>query len=139
MSTQTRRIAMPAIYRFTFGGSPEKNKWGWHKASELVEAINTILADRGNDPMTPKMITQQLSFIDPRTPEVICGENIHVSGGELSIVYENEQLMSSYFSDNTDWLTSLVEKNRYLPAKLGMKLIDAVKHPVRAKIAKLLN
>ena len=138
MVKSTRKIVMPAIYQFTFEKSPKQSKWGWHNTAELVEAINTILVSSGRKPMSTQEIVQEFQFIDPHCPNEYFGSSV-IQNSYYYIVNESGQLFKAYHGDGTDWLDWSKGTNSYLPAKIGMKLLNAVKHPIRAKIKSIVS
>lgn len=119
---------MPPIYRFDLNGYPKESEWGWHRAIELVDAINNILSLSGRVPMTPEEIGERFPFIR-LNPDPLKGYH-----NRPSSVVSTERPYGCYFIGETNWLRTLVKGDLYLPAKIGMQLIDAVKSPVRSAL-----
>jgi len=130
MSPVKPEILMPAIYRFQVDGYKEASKWGWHRTSELVEAINTILVCQGHKPMTNAEICKafpEVNLLNKRikpgqawNPRRWCPE-INKDGHLFSM---SDHCM---YDAGSDWLTASAEQGCYIPAGIGMQLIVAVK------------
>jgi hypothetical protein len=136
MDTNKPTIVMPAIYKFDFPNSPETNSWGWHRATELMEAINNILASEGKKPSTAKEINQLYPFVNPNKPKGFLFDKRYP--GYLIISKEGTPTWRSNGTADS-WLESLVTDDYYLPARLGMQLINAVKNPIRSSLKKVLS
>lgn len=124
------RLVSAPIYSFSFSEFPELDNWGWHKVSELVEAINNSLVARGKKPMTAVEIEEEFWYLSPLQYECL-GQTEYprayaiISDGRLWSTCSNE------------WLRHLVTRDGYLPAKVGMNIMNAIKHPVRHHLARL--
>lgn len=124
-----RTLVMPPIYRFDLAGYQEQSKWGWHRATELVEAINEILALQGRRMMSPTEINETYPFIK------LTERN---SRGYSTNVVKSDWSFGNTGIGQVNWLNTLVTHDMYLPAKIGMTLINAVKHPAVTKLKNLL-
>lgn len=127
---------MPAIYKLETRYS-KVNTWGWHRACELLEAIQAILASQGKPVLTADEICTKYPHLHPNKP--------------IRDSYSHEPRRASYFtvmsdgvtcydtrSDPVHWLQNLVDNDSYLPAKIGLAVIKAVKHPMLDKVARVL-
>jgi hypothetical protein len=119
-------LMMPAIYRFDF----LKKSWGWHRAFELIEAIDNIRLAQGKEKLGTVGLLKMCPFINPHTTR---------NNGCYHIVTAAGQLMIAQHGNGTNWLEDLVKENSYLPAQIGMRFIEAVKHPVRTGLRNLAN
>lgn len=126
----TRTMVMPAIYRFSLVGHPKESEWGWHRAVELVEAINGIRALQAKQPMSPSEINKEYPFAQLSNREKWGGHCTNVVGSDGSF--------GGTSIGRIDWLETLVSNDMYLPAKIGMALMDAIKHPVVGSLKNML-
>lgn len=129
---------MPAIYRLKSDSLSPKapaNNWGWHRATELLEAINNILASQGKKAMTALQIGESYKHIVPWDSADLT--HINYSKGYLVIDQSGRGLLA--LTGGYSWLERAVCDDQYIPAKLGMRLIDAVKHPIRNRVIALLT
>ena len=125
-----RMIVMPAIYRFSLAGYPKQSKWGWHRATELVEAINSIRGLQCQHPMSPSEIIEAYPFAQLGQHEKWdCYTDVVRSDGDFGGTNVG----------SINWLQTLVRNDMYLPAKIGMALINAIKHPVVGSIKNLIS
>ena len=122
----TKQLAMPAIHNFDFGADwPKESKWGWHKASEVLEVINNIRASKEQVPLTDidisvkyKELAQDRSYrMLPILPYI----------RDYWMASEEGHLVELFQRDALAWFHFAVTESLYLPAKIGIKLIDAVK------------
>jgi len=126
---------MPPIYRFNIGGSEKESKWGWHRATELLEAINNLLKERGKEEMSPQLLGETFSFVNPHQTD----PSRPYRGESFLVIWQNGQLMSASIRPRTNWLESVVEGDHYIPAKVGLSLIEAIKKPFMSKLRRALN
>jgi len=127
-------MVMPPIYRFSLPDCPQESKWGWHRATELVEAINNILKLEGKEPMSPEQINEKYPFIrlNKKRPHPAVWEPKHVKSPVVCL----DRSYGGTSVGETKWLATLVDGDFFLPAKLGMSLLDAVKHPILCLVKK---
>lgn len=122
-------MVMPPVYRFNIPGHSKESGWGWHRATELVEAVNNILRLSSKKPMSPEELNERYPFLklnrDPNQNFVL---------GEATSVLIPGGVYGGHHVGEVIWLATLVKMDMYLPAKLGMQLINAVKHPLRSVI-----
>ena len=123
---------MPAIYKFSLPGWVEENGWGWHRAVELVEAVNNILASQGKEAMAPRSLVEEFPFVDPHIKEDIGPKTRNL--GYTSIDADG----NVWNTHCENWLESAVESDSYLPARVGMQLINAVRRLFRSSLRKML-
>ena len=70
------------------------------------------------------------------SPQPLCKGNIFC--GYTTVNHANGQVSSTSTGEG-EWLHYAVEADRYLPAKAGMQLINAIKHPILNKVQKMLS
>lgn len=115
-------------YSFSFSDNSEWRSWGWHRATELFEAINNILVAVGKKPMTTTEIEKEFSHLSPMGHETFGTKTpyLSISGN------------TTWITTSSHWLGCAVEDDCYIPAKVGMAIIKAIKHPVFNKVNRLL-
>ena len=118
--TSKRMLVMPPIYRFSLINLPKESGWGWHRAVEVVEAVNNLLTLKGKATMTPKEINETFPFAE------INNEN---SNCWTCLLLGTNGNIGTAFIGSVNWLTTVIQGDYYIPAKLGMQLITAVKNP----------
>ena len=129
-----RRIAMPAIYWFDFPSSPTESGWGWHRATELMEALEHI-----------SRLRQGSNFVRPPHPWDVGYIQSHIrpqptQDGSSFFRFVNRFGKLEGVSTAPDrWLEAIVDDDGYLPARLGMQLIGAAKGTVASKVRKVLS
>lgn len=128
------KLAVPAIYNFTFSVSDDWNKWGWHRATELFEAVNNIRVSQRKSSLTAWAIPREYPHIDPFTEPNTNGPRYLPY---LTLVGNQHTWNTSTCGRN--WLEPLVNEDAYIPAKLGMQILKAVKNPVLSKICNALG
>ncbi|MDP2655528.1 MAG: hypothetical protein Q8P17_03265 [bacterium] len=124
MSTQPLMV-MPPIYRFPKLKDSQARTWGWHRAREVFAVINNLrdIVD-GKPPLDVEEMAKEYLFLKPdsltlvRTGEGITGGGEHV-----------DQMPAR---DN--WIEMLTAYDYFMPAKIGMLMLEAVKNPNKAKI-----
>lgn len=121
---------MPAIYRLEFPGA-QANSWGWHLASDLVEAVNNVrsLAELELNELTPLEMGREYSFTDPMSYSNYFLIAVPGLKGELEL--------DPWAPHRGRWLHDAIERRAYFPAKIGVLLLDAVKNPYKAKMIAL--
>jgi len=129
--TGERRLMMPPIYSFAFPNDPERRKWGWHRGTELFEAINNTLAAAGRKPMTTQEIENEFSHLSP-----VGKKSLGIAVVEIPYISVHDG--RTWLTLSSEWLGFAVRGNSYLPAKVGVAIINAIKHPVRNRIKRLL-
>jgi len=123
------KIVMPAIYRFDTGLENEMSGWGWHRATELLEAVNNILLAKGLKPMHPQHIGEKFPFVNPML-EKNCGS------------YFTSTLDGKISSTSTpkhQWLFWAVTCDTFIPAKIGIALLKAVKSPIVSNFKRIFH
>jgi hypothetical protein len=126
-------IVMPPIYRFLWKDEELQNirKWGWHKASELLVALNGIFIANGKDDIdvgkfisdNPKLHPYEGGAVGPYY--AFPGQCLMVTAdGESEVVYPR---VGENVTAKGDWLSPLAKQGYYVPAAVGMKLIEAAK------------
>jgi len=129
-SSMNPMVVMPQIYRFHFPNFPKQSKWGWHRATELMAAINNTQLLQGEKPMSPVQVAKEYPLVNPATTDD-CVEPVffHMieQNRELSLISVREH------NQNT-WLDNLVAQDCYLPAKIGTQIIQAIEHPTYVQI-----
>ena len=129
-------IVMPAIYRFKFVNAD--NTCGWHRATELLEALRNIRLLQGKPPLTTKEITAKYPTIS-LYKRPIEGVDWPMRGRWLSTVSHDGVLSvrseHCVYEPGDDWLGVHVEHDCYLPAKIGIELIKALKAEHGATLA----
>ena len=129
-------LAMPAIYRLPNAGQDQFNDgeyegqaWGWHRASELLRAVQMIHLERTEEFLTADEICSKYSQVNP-----------YGHKGEFDTVKPDGMQVGTYtlsfgMTLSFRWLQHLVNTDCFLPASIGMHLINAVKHPVLSRLA----
>ncbi len=127
-------LVMPAIYSFPQVESVSLRKLGWHKVSELVEAVNHIRQSQEECPLTQIAIANEFAYTgtneifredaELRTPPVNTSWCFKVINPSESI--PRYELVSRRWAMDSHWL-SAAEDDSFYPEKLGKKLIKAVK------------
>jgi hypothetical protein len=126
-------VVMPPIYRFLWKEEHRQDmkKWGWHKASELLVAINGIFIANGVDNVDAAKFVAEHPRLVPFTGGCIGpwyafpGECLMVTKeGETEIVYP---VLDKTITAEGDWLSPLARSGYFIPAAVGMKLIEAAK------------
>ena len=128
---QNPKIVLPSIYRFTLEGHPRESQWGWHRATELCEAMNNILELKGHARRTPIQFSQEFPFIK-------LGEGNRESGFNSPVVDLKREFGETSIG-SVNWFCTVVKSDMYIPAKVGMQFLNAVKHPIRTAIKKMLS
>jgi hypothetical protein len=111
------KIVMPAIYQFEIPDHPQESKWGWHKVSELVEAIPNIFLNQGKCEIAKdtSLISKWLDNYWPR--------------GYFLCMDDNGKICN-WMIYSEDWFAALARWGEcFIPAKIGMNLINAAKRP----------
>lgn len=125
-------MVMPPIYRFHIPGRKRESEWGWHRATELLEAANNILVLQGREAMDPRTLCERFPFIDPHEKRPDRFVESYLS------IWQGRQLMIGV-SGRYEWLSAAVRDDSFLPAKVGMELIRAVKQPVMSSIRRVIT
>jgi hypothetical protein len=129
-------MVMPPIYRFNLEGYPKESKWGWHKATDVVTTVNNILILQGFRPMTPEEMTEAF-------PSVMLNTQREYSSFQISRthspVIESDRCYGESLVGDQNWLKTVVEGDCFIPAKIGMQFIEAVKHPVKSGLIGLIR
>ncbi len=112
---------LPAIYQFEIPDLPKECRWGWHRAADTLEAANNILHSRGETAMEPKALCAKYAHIDPY-PKI----GIFETPRALLEVTPDGQIVDCR-SATHEWLEWAVKEDHFIPAKLGLALINAVK------------
>lgn len=126
-------VFMPAIYRLDGieGFQEEYKAWGWHRATELLTAVQNILLEQGKGMKSAAEISDMFLQADPfLVTEAEEKGLMVVKGGCLLRMYCG----TDGGRQGSKWLRSAVEADEFLPAKVGMMLINAAKHPFRTKL-----
>ena len=115
-------VVMPAIYNLPAIGVPQAT-WGWHKASELLEAVQAIIYLQSGHNLSADEICLEHLQVDPfkKGLEVASKDGMHLSC--YHTCFPRHQ-----------WLQRVVDRGNFLPAKVGMSLINAVKHPMLSRL-----
>lgn len=132
MKARDCSVVMPPIYHFDIEGSPEMSKWGWHRASELHGALNNISVVNGGPPLSVWAIDEQFSHLHPQRG------NVRGLNGFLKVINQEGNCVT-LVSLGKNWMEMLVQHDFFIPAKIGTRLINEVKHPFRAQISKFIN
>ena len=132
-------VVAPAIYTFNFPDEPMRlrdakrnsteqhpNRWGWHRASELLEAINNLLVLRGCAKMTARDVAEAFPHLSPYRE---MSELLIVDGGGQSWVTKTGPM---------EWLEAVLKNDGYLPARIGTRLLKAVQHQKMDAIIKCI-
>ncbi len=117
--THQSKMVMPPIYRFYIPDYPRESTWGWHRATEVVEAVNNILELKGKQCLSPEDMNKAYPF-------VVLEDEIDDQGKYTPVIRDG----CSYGGTSVGpvhWLATLVRHDMYLPAKVGMSLINAAK------------
>ena len=130
MSAQPK-VVMPAIYRFRFDEATGlEGQWGWHRASELFEAINNIRWLHGFAPIT----TAEICALSPNVNLLSRHRHgvQHTGHNKWCLLVDRTgslYRLSSHcvYEPGADWLGALVKDGYFLPAGKGIDLIDAIK------------
>lgn len=124
MSTQPLMV-MPPIYRFPKLKDQQARTWGWHRAKDVFTAINNIRdIMECKPPFDVEQMAAEFRFLKPDSLIVLrTGEGV-TGGGEYV-----DQIPAR---DN--WIDILVAYDYFMPAKIGMHMLEAVKNPNKAKI-----
>jgi hypothetical protein len=113
------KMVMPAIYRFEIPDHPKESRWGWHSIPELKKSITNII---NSDDFVE--IGKKFSNLNP--------------GNFLSI--HNNRLYQSSIGTGDKWLVSVFRDGEgFMPAMIGIKIINAIKHPIRNSIKTFLK
>lgn len=124
MSTQPFMV-MPPVYRFEFADYPAANAWGWHRATDLVDAVNNIRTLAALSKLTAEEIGREYPFLNPTYFSIA-----------VESAYVDEDVRHGSLNPAPHmWLRDAIfYKRSFLPAKIGTLLLDAVKNPNKAKI-----
>ena len=57
-------VIVPAIHNLDSPHHPEQKRWGWHRVSELVEAVNYKLNLIGEQPVTPATLYDRYGHLN---------------------------------------------------------------------------
>jgi hypothetical protein len=122
-------IVIPAIHNLDNIEYPEQKGWGWHKVSELVEAVNYHLA------------LQDLSSVTAST--------IHARFGQLNRMTDSVGIRHSAMparfgikgDDFHEYIRNSIDLTRatFVPARWGLDIIDSIKHPKRSFLKRVLG
>lgn len=121
------KLVVPAVYRLSFPGA-QGDEWGWHLASDLVEAANNIrsLAEVPLDPLTPYDMGREYAFADPMSYSNYFLIAMPKAGGKLEI--------EIFHSARCKWLKDAIRLEAYFPTKIGLLLLNGIKNPTGAKV-----
>jgi len=114
------KLVMPAIYMFDFPEYPQQSKWGWHNAREVEEAVKNILSSTEIPLKTIKGLYRQQPLV-----QVQAGFREPLR--EFSVASANGELWQLIVQTSDEWFTRVVEKNYFIPARIGTRLIRAIK------------
>jgi hypothetical protein len=117
-------IVIPAIHNLDNENAPEQKGWGWHKVSELIEAINYHLTLNGGEPVTPVTLYARYGYLNKTLDSLGVGvvalpTRKGVLGDELS----------EFITPNID-----LSKTTFVPAGWGCNVLSTVKVQVWIKI-----
>ncbi len=144
---------MPPIYSFSIPGYEEESGWGWHKVSELVEAVNNIRLSQFLSPLLNEQIAREFAYTG-NFNRVHQGMGIQIEYLPLvnSSIYlericgeaEKEENGPPYKLRNLTWSLDshwlyYAANDSFFPAKLGMKLLEAVKNRRKHVIRKAVK
>ena len=126
------KLVIPAIYRLSFPGA-QGDKWGWHLASDLFEAANNMcsLAEIPLDPLTPYDMGREYAFADPMSYSNYFLIAMPKVGGKLEI--------EVFHPARCKWLEEGIKLRAYFPAKIGILLINGIKHPAKTKTVAMMR
>ncbi|MES2216366.1 MAG: hypothetical protein V4481_03650 [Patescibacteria group bacterium] len=125
------RIEIPALYRLDHGSS----KWGWHKMSDLIEAVNNLLfyspldaLGEGEDSFCQ---TKPDYMRDVRSHELLKRFG-HLSKGEVFMWSNGSNIESGKVSD----VPYADRGDLFVPARWGLDVISEVKRLIVAASSK---
>ncbi len=156
---------MPAIYRFRFGAEeladnyyelvPSNqidteqcpvNRWGWHQATQLVEAIDNLRILREERILTMQEISKKFShllighsweslLLEPEGSSYLMANFISRDGKlQRKLISRRDPFWCS------SWFGDMVRDECYLPAGIGTKILRKVEQPgFLAAVAKLIS
>ncbi len=117
---------MPPIYRFDFQNDDVARNWGWHRVTDLIEAVNNIRYLQGKPALPATAIGVEYDAVRPSHFNIVC---------ESSYDDENPRIGSMaapLYEESYRWLDLAASQMRcFIPAKIGMALIKEVKNPKR--------
>ncbi len=113
-----RLLVMPAVYRFPLSDWNEGMEWGWHRATELLEAVNNNLEIQKSPQMRPEEIVKHFPQVSPYLKE---------NNYWLTLMHIDERMVHLNGGEAIDWFTQAVSGDYYLPARIGTELIKAVR------------
>lgn len=124
---------MPPIYNFELEGFPKESRWGWYRAVDVLEVLKNILYLNGDlHGFEPWMAEREFPSIKLGT---VPAGNVW---DECSpVVEEGKPFGRTMVGSN--WFEVAVEGDYYIPAKVGIQLIDAVKHPFKHNLKKVVG
>lgn len=130
MSQLIPSVVTPAIYKFEFpedSSHPKASKWGWHRASELYSAINNLLGKEWEDVLSAREIAAKFAHLSP----------LRESGQFLVVDGEGKAWLVK--TGPHEWLEAVMDRNGYLPAKVGTRLLNEIKHPTIGVVRRALS
>ena len=121
------KMVMPPIYRFDFPDEQEIRNWGWHRVTDLIEVVNNIRHLQGKSALPATAIGVEYDASRPTHFNIVC---------ESAYVDEDPKLGSMFtpaHGQGYQWLDMAVSQKRcFIPAKIGMALINEVKNQKRS-------
>ena len=125
---------MPPIYRLPRprGDGVSKN-WGWHRAKELIEVIRNLYFISGELMPTAEEICTR--FIDIQ-PTLLGSAKRPVTIPRPYICIEADGLNDHFTTAaGSEWLGKHADNDRFIPARIGIELLRAVKKYLRLQEA----
>ncbi len=102
-------LMTPAVY--CFFNTLTESTCKYHLASELFEAINNVIRNRGGKHFEPQEISKSFPLIRSK-----------MEGGAYLCV-NKEGDVSSLFPTQENWLEYLVKEEKFLPIEIGEQIM----------------